>query len=93
MIRSLFCVSAAIAVLLVGAGAAAATDDYTLPFYDPGVALSYGVDRDPRVGVQLDYTGKTLVGRFATPGPRLRQPHRPRLPHAAALPRCGGEGW
>ena len=47
-------------VLLVGiAGPAAATDDYTLPFYDPGVGLSYGVDRDPRIAIQLDYTGKT----------------------------------
>jgi murein DD-endopeptidase MepM/ murein hydrolase activator NlpD len=45
--------------LLIGAGPARATDDYTLPFYDPDVSLSYGVDRDPRVGVQLDYTGTT----------------------------------
>jgi murein DD-endopeptidase MepM/ murein hydrolase activator NlpD len=46
-------------LLLVGAGAAAAADDYTLPFYNPSVVLSYGMDRDPRVSVQLDYTGKT----------------------------------
>jgi murein DD-endopeptidase MepM/ murein hydrolase activator NlpD len=47
------------AMLLIGAGPARATDDYTLPFYDPDISLSYGVDRDPRIGVQLDYTGKT----------------------------------
>ena len=49
----------AVLLLAVAAGTATATDDYTLPFYDPGVSLSYGVDRDPRVAVQLDYTGKT----------------------------------
>lgn len=47
------------ATLMIGAGPARAADDYTLPFYDPDVSLSYGVDRDPRVGIQLDYTGKT----------------------------------
>jgi murein DD-endopeptidase MepM/ murein hydrolase activator NlpD len=52
-------VACAVVLLLATASAASATDDYTLPYYDPGVTLSYGVDRDPRVGVQLDYTGKT----------------------------------
>jgi murein DD-endopeptidase MepM/ murein hydrolase activator NlpD len=46
------------ATLLVGVAPARAADDYTLPFYDPDISLSYGVDRDPRVGIQLDYTGK-----------------------------------
>lgn len=50
---------AATVLLLTMASGALAIDDYTLPFYDPGVTMSYGVDRDPRVGVQLDYTGKT----------------------------------
>jgi murein DD-endopeptidase MepM/ murein hydrolase activator NlpD len=50
---------AAFAILLVGAGVAVAIGDYTLPYYDPGVSLSYGVDRDPRPGVQLDWTGQT----------------------------------
>ena len=47
---------AALAVL--GAGAVAATDDYTLPFYDPAVTLSYGVDRDRLLNRQLDWTGQ-----------------------------------
>jgi len=37
---------------------ARALDDYTLPFYNPDIPLSYGVDRDQRKGVQLDWTGK-----------------------------------
>jgi hypothetical protein len=48
---------AALALLLVTASAAAATDDYTLPFYDPDVPLSHGFDRDWRVNIQLDWTG------------------------------------
>jgi peptidase M23-like protein len=52
-------VLAPLVLLGVGVGAVAATDDYTLPFYDPDVSLSYGVDRDPRPGVQLDWTGHT----------------------------------
>jgi murein DD-endopeptidase MepM/ murein hydrolase activator NlpD len=63
MIRAIAAALRAIPVagvmVLAGAGGAAATNDYTLPFYDPGVAMSYGFDRDPRVWVQLDYTGKT----------------------------------
>jgi murein DD-endopeptidase MepM/ murein hydrolase activator NlpD len=52
-------VLASLAILLTGAGVALALDDYTLPYYNPGVSLSYGVDRDPRPGVQLDWTGHT----------------------------------
>jgi murein DD-endopeptidase MepM/ murein hydrolase activator NlpD len=59
MSRRMTCLPAALLLVLVAAASASANDDYTYPFYDPGVALSYGVDRDPRVGVQLDYTGKT----------------------------------
>lgn len=40
-----------------GAGAALATDDYTLPFYNPAVTMSYGVDRDRTINRQLDWTG------------------------------------
>ncbi|MGH2416698.1 MAG: hypothetical protein ACRDFY_00045, partial [Candidatus Limnocylindria bacterium] len=53
---------AALAILLGGAGVAAATDDYTLPFYDPNVTLSYGVDRNMQPGVQLDWTGQVWAG-------------------------------
>jgi murein DD-endopeptidase MepM/ murein hydrolase activator NlpD len=53
---------------LLAAGHAAATDDYTLPFYDPDVGLSYGMDRDPRVGVQLDWTGKRWWDDLPHPG-------------------------
>ena len=47
-----------VALALLGAGAAAAADDYTLPFYDPAVTLSYGVDRDRLLNRQLDWTGQ-----------------------------------
>jgi murein DD-endopeptidase MepM/ murein hydrolase activator NlpD len=50
---------AACALLVIGAGTVAASDDYTLPFYEPSVQLSYGVDRDPRLNIQLDWTGRT----------------------------------
>jgi hypothetical protein len=40
----------------------AATDDYTLPFYNPSVTLSYGVDRNMQPGVQLDWTGQVWAG-------------------------------
>ena len=56
------------ATVLLGIGQVRATDDYTLPFYDPGVSLSYGVDRDPRVGIQLDYTGRTWYDSSPHPG-------------------------
>jgi hypothetical protein len=51
----------AIGLLLAVAGSlasvtgAAASDDYTLPFFDPSVHLSYGVDRDPRSCMQRDW--------------------------------------
>lgn len=51
-------VPAALLALVLSAGAAAATDDYTLPFYDPDFELSYGYDRDWRQGIQLDWTGR-----------------------------------
>jgi len=47
--------SFAMAVSLASASRALATDDYTLPFYDPSISLSYGVDRDPRVCYQRDW--------------------------------------
>ena len=50
---------AACVLLALGAGTVAAANDYTLPFYEPNVQLSYGVDRDPRLNIQLDWTGKT----------------------------------
>jgi murein DD-endopeptidase MepM/ murein hydrolase activator NlpD len=52
-----FCIGISFAAILslAGAGRAAATDDYTLPFYDPAISLSYGVDRDPRPCFQLDW--------------------------------------
>jgi murein DD-endopeptidase MepM/ murein hydrolase activator NlpD len=59
---------AALATLLAGIGPARATDDYTLPFHDPSVSLSYGVDRDPRVGIQLDYTGTIWYDTAPHPG-------------------------
>lgn len=50
--------AAGLLLSFAGSGMAAATDDYTLPFYDPSVVLSYGMDRDMRLSVQLDYTGQ-----------------------------------
>lgn len=44
---------------LLAVTAAAAADDYTLPFYDPNFPLTYGVDRDPRYCIMLDWTGRT----------------------------------
>jgi murein DD-endopeptidase MepM/ murein hydrolase activator NlpD len=53
-----FCIGLglALAASLANVTATFAADDYTLPFYDPGVGLSYGVDRDPRACYQLDWT-------------------------------------
>lgn len=53
-----FCIglSLALAAAFTNAAPALATDDYTLPFYDPSVSLSYGVDRDFRTCYQLDWT-------------------------------------
>ncbi len=52
----------AIGLLLAGStalpGTAAAADDFTLPFYSPATPLTYGMDRDLRVGHQLDWTGQ-----------------------------------
>jgi murein DD-endopeptidase MepM/ murein hydrolase activator NlpD len=47
-----------LAALGIGGGSALATDDYTLPFYNPAVTLSYGVDRDRALNRQLDWTGQ-----------------------------------
>jgi murein DD-endopeptidase MepM/ murein hydrolase activator NlpD len=47
-----------LAALGISAGSVLATDDYTLPFYNPAVTLSYGVDRDPALNRQLDWTGQ-----------------------------------
>jgi hypothetical protein len=47
-----------LAAACLGASTALGLDDYTLPFYDPAVALSYGVDRDPTLNRQLDWTGQ-----------------------------------
>jgi murein DD-endopeptidase MepM/ murein hydrolase activator NlpD len=43
---------------LIAPAPVAAADDFTLPFHNPGVALSYGMDRDRRPGYQLDWTGQ-----------------------------------
>ena len=58
MMRNLAALPAAMLLMVLSASTAAATDDHTLPFYDPDVVLSHGFDRDWRLGVQLDYTGK-----------------------------------
>jgi murein DD-endopeptidase MepM/ murein hydrolase activator NlpD len=47
-----------LAAIWTGSGTALGLDDYTLPFYDPGVTMSYGVDRDRTVNRQLDWTGQ-----------------------------------
>lgn len=50
-----------IVVGLIGLSApvpVAAADDFTLPFHNPAVPLSYGMDRDLRPGYQLDWTGQ-----------------------------------
>ena len=47
-----------LAILAIGGGSVLATDDYTLPFYDPNVTMSYGVDRDRTLNRQLDWTGQ-----------------------------------
>jgi murein DD-endopeptidase MepM/ murein hydrolase activator NlpD len=49
---------AAVLLSVVSPGPASAADDFTLPFYDPSIVLSYGMDRDPRPGYQLDWTGQ-----------------------------------
>jgi murein DD-endopeptidase MepM/ murein hydrolase activator NlpD len=59
MMRLIRAAAAAIGLSLLAVGMAAATDDYTLPFTNPDVVMSYGVDRDARACVQLDWTGQT----------------------------------
>jgi hypothetical protein len=56
--RSLAGLLAASTLAWVSPAPTLALDDYTLPFYDPAVPLSYGMDRDLRRCVQLDYTGR-----------------------------------
>jgi len=58
MMRVIRAAVAAIGLSLFAVGVAAAADDYTLPFTNPDVVMSYGVDRDARVCVQLDWTGQ-----------------------------------
>jgi murein DD-endopeptidase MepM/ murein hydrolase activator NlpD len=47
---------------------AVAADDFTLPFLSPAFTLSYGVDRDPRIGYQLDWTGQLWHDTVPHPG-------------------------
>ena len=57
MIRRLIgALALALASSVVAVTSTLATDDYTYPFYDPSVHLSYGVDRDSRECVQRDWT-------------------------------------
>jgi hypothetical protein len=57
MIRQIIgALALALASSVVAVTSTLATDDYTLPFYDPSVHLSYGVDRDSRECVQRDWT-------------------------------------
>jgi hypothetical protein len=59
MIRRLLAAAAlAIGCSAAVSGTTLAVDDYTLPFYDAGVRLSYGVDRDARSCQQLDWSGR-----------------------------------
>ena len=58
----------ALLLVVLGASTAAASDDYTLPFYDPSVQLSYGMDRDLRLNVQLDWTGHRWWDGVPHPG-------------------------
>jgi murein DD-endopeptidase MepM/ murein hydrolase activator NlpD len=51
-------VALALACAAVAAGPVQAADDFTLPFANPSIGLGYGVDRDLRVGYQLDWTGQ-----------------------------------
>lgn len=47
-----------LAALGMSSGSVLALDDYTLPFYNPAVTMSYGVDRDRTLNRQLDWTGQ-----------------------------------
>ena len=53
--RWLLAATFAALVAIGSAGHARAADDYTLPFYDPSVSLSYGMDRDSRSCRQRDW--------------------------------------
>ena len=66
--RRVLAAAIAVAALLAAGTPARATGDYTLPYHDPAIDLSYGVDRDPRVGIQLDYTGRTWYDSEPHPG-------------------------
>jgi hypothetical protein len=57
-LRAAGCASLLLALLGLGAGTALAADDYSLPFYNPSVSLSFGVDRDRTLNRQLDWTGQ-----------------------------------
>lgn len=62
--------AAALLVTLLGPvpGLALGADDYTLPFYDPGVTLSFGMDRDRALNRQLDWTGQVWNDGVPHPG-------------------------
>jgi murein DD-endopeptidase MepM/ murein hydrolase activator NlpD len=53
--RTLAGAALALACAIGVASPTRAADDYTLPFYDPAVTLSYGVDRDGRTCYQRDW--------------------------------------
>lgn len=56
--RALLGLAFAVLAAIGSSGSARAEDDYTLPFYDPAITLSYGVDRDARSCRQRDWTNK-----------------------------------
>lgn len=47
-----------LAAIAISCGTVLGVDDYTLPFYNPTVTMSYGVDRDRTLNRQLDWTGQ-----------------------------------
>jgi murein DD-endopeptidase MepM/ murein hydrolase activator NlpD len=58
MTRRVLVVIVAAGVLVGAPAPVAAADDFTLPFLSPTFTLTYGMDRDPRLGYQLDWTGQ-----------------------------------
>lgn len=58
VIRAAIALLGTAAILAAWPAPSAAADDFTLPFYNPAVTLSYGMDRDRRIGYQLDWTGQ-----------------------------------
>jgi murein DD-endopeptidase MepM/ murein hydrolase activator NlpD len=58
MTRLLLAAVVAVALSGVLPSGVAASGDYSLPFHNPAITLSYGVDRDLRPGWQLDWTGQ-----------------------------------